>query len=1401
MSGAQALDATDCTTTNVALIATSSLFDSQWYYQQYPDVAEAGTDAARHYVVDGANEGRDPGPHFNTNKYLEANPDVQNIGTNPLVHYILNGVTEGRSLVDNRLPFSGVKESTIIDCLTPDVEILQNSDLFDAQWYYSQYPDVSIAGIDAAFHYSTNGAIEGRDPGPCFNTNEYLNANPDVQHNGMNPLVHYILYGAAEGRLLVDNYREWIAENERLTDRDYAAISQHLRDMKERPLISIVVPTYDTRETDLRSMVLSVKRQLYPNWELCIADDNSKLPHVRKILYEFSRYDGRIKVIERSFNGGIAAATNSAIGITAGDYLAFLDHDDLLHETALYEVVAEINKHPNADLIFSDSDEIDEHDKRSNPYFKLGWNYEVLLAQNVISHLGVYRTSTVKAVGGLREQFDGSQDYDLALRIVDSCLPGQVRHIPAILYHWRRSTDAISYSDIRLEACVESGRKAISEHLARAGINAAVKRNHLHPTWSRVIYEVPTDKRPSVGIIMLLSDDSEFVAEAVDRFLTNTHYANVLLFAVADEHISKDVEHDLDVIAKRNDVRVIRSRAPLTKVQACRLGIEMSADCDVVVLADAKLAVVSSSLWLEELVSQVIRPGVAAAGPKVHFRNGGLDDVGGGALWGRDKEIDSRSPGYFGLFRVAREVPILSWPGMALHRLSLIEAGGLDPTAMSLEVAVFDLCTRMRANRGRLLWTPFAAIERHHDAVEARNERAVDVGAQGLDARVRGILSGDEWYNPNLRLDKFGAPCFPSRREKPWAKFRNELDIREGQLQRARSLLQGVDRNASIVEIGASYSPIAPRADGWNTVIIDHAAREELVAKYDGEPDVWTDRIEEVDYIWKSDSIADAIPKSLHGTFDVLISSHMIEHTTDLLGFLRSAERLLAPSGFMILAIPDKRYCFDYFRPLTTSAEIIDAHRRLQSRHDWKTAFEHLAYSVLSDGRAAWGQEPIRALSFSNTFGDAMLKLDERTSSEGYADFHAWKFTPATFELMLLETSVLDLSDWQLVDEVETAGCEFQVRLCRGGAAAARRLSPQELDNRRMTLLRRSLIHVREQIDWTLGERELSTAPLAKQSDAGPKKAEPVPLPFGYRLADRQLYPRVAVVLHLFHTEISAEIRELLDNIPGAFDIFISTTDEDRANYVRVAFSGWSRGAVEVKVVPNRGRDIAPKIVSFRDIYADYDLVLFLHSKRSSHSIALEGWRNHLLSTLVGSRDVVENIFEMFHRRPSLGIVAPTNFDPISESIRWGPNLKDGQYLAERMGFDVDPEGNLDMPAGSMFWARPAALAPLLDLALDIDEFPSESAQFDGTLAHAIERLFFYVCEHVGFEWIKIEIAPVSACVEISSPAELDSFMARSIVPLRCRASESAVIAFDERRRKVVPILSSGGHGPISSRS
>jgi lipopolysaccharide biosynthesis protein len=271
-------------------------------------------------------------------------------------------------------------------------------------------------------------------------------------------------------------------------------------------------------------------------------------------------------------------------------------------------------------------------------------------------------------------------------------------------------------------------------------------------------------------------------------------------------------------------------------------------------------------------------------------------------------------------------------------------------------------------------------------------------------------------------------------------------------------------------------------------------------------------------------------------------------------------------------------------------------------------------------------------------------------------------------------------------------------------------------------------------------------------------------LPFRFDMAKPEAPVTVAVMLHAYYIDEVPRICDLLRNIPFQFSTFVTTDTEDKANQLRSIFSDWPHGPVEILIVENRGRDIAPRFVNLRSYYRKFEYVLHIHSKKSLHNPKLKAWGSDNLQDLLGNSEIVKSIFCMFFCAPKLGIVAPRYFPYIRNNISWGRNFDNCSYLAKKMNFCITSKSNLDFPAGSMFWARTTAIEPLLRLNLTTTDFDAEKFQVDGTLAHAIERLVFYSSELAGYDWLFVtacnKLESYERLIQVRSQSQIDSDLA-----------------------------------------
>ena len=271
-------------------------------------------------------------------------------------------------------------------------------------------------------------------------------------------------------------YEEWVKTHDTLTDKEIGRLRRTMSDWQHKPLISIVMPVYNPPLDLLEAAITSIQEQIYQNWEICIADDASLDTRVWELLEKLAVADDRIKAIRRTKNGHISQASNTALELANGEFIALMDNDDLLPPDALYWVVEAVNQYPEVRIIYTDEDRLDEHGERYGAYFKPDWNYTLFLGHNMISHLGVYHTQLVRDVGGFRKGLEGSQDYDLALRCIEKIVPSQIVHIPKVLYHWRAVSGSTALSIDAKSYALDAAQRALQEHLVRTGSSARVEQ-------------------------------------------------------------------------------------------------------------------------------------------------------------------------------------------------------------------------------------------------------------------------------------------------------------------------------------------------------------------------------------------------------------------------------------------------------------------------------------------------------------------------------------------------------------------------------------------------------------------------------------------------------------------------------------------------------------------------------------------------------------------------------------------------------------------------------------------------------------------------------------------------------------------------------------------------------------
>lgn len=514
------------------------------------------------------------------------------------------------------------------------------------------------------------------------------------------------------------SYEEWVRLYDTITPADRAALQKEEQELAARLLVSVVLPVYNPELDWLREAIASVKAQTWSRWELCVADDASTDPRVRPFLEQEAANDDRIKLVFRPKNGHISACSNSALALATGDWCGLLDQDDLLAENALTLVAREINAHRDAGLIYSDEDFLDAGGARCNPFLKPDWNPELFLGQNYLNHFSVYRTDLLREIGGLREGFEGSQDYDLALRSIERLRPEQVRHIPRILYHWRMVPGSLAEVRDAKPYAKDAARRALADHVRRGGIAAEVTACPENIESHRVTYAVP-DPAPLVSVIVYGGEGNR-------------------------SHGSDGTYSPYEIVKaepRANFAETINRAA-------------QKASGSVFVFLHCELNIVQPQ-WLHELVGQALRGEVGAVGARVWSAEGTLRHSGfllgvGGIATDAHYGLPRGHPGFFNRTFLQRNCSAVSAMCFAVRASVFRELGGFDQTNLVDHFHDIDFCLRATERGLQIVWTP-SVNPIDHRAEIAQAVRPEDQNY--MQRRWVAQLARDPYYSPNLSLE------------------------------------------------------------------------------------------------------------------------------------------------------------------------------------------------------------------------------------------------------------------------------------------------------------------------------------------------------------------------------------------------------------------------------------------------------------------------------------------------------------------------------------------------------------------------------------------------------------------------------------------------------------------------
>lgn len=566
----------------------------------------------------------------------------------------------------------------------------------------------------------------------------------------VNKIKYHFLKKEIEG---MDDYHRWIYFNEP-TEKQLE--EQRKTKFKIEPKISILVPMYHTPEKYFEELVDSLIDQTYSNWELCLADGSEEK---NKQIVKIASKDTRIKYQFLNSNKGISANTNAALKMATGDYIALLDHDDILAKFALYEVVKAINEKEKVDFIYSDEDKCTKIDNRYDPHFKPDFAIDTLRSVNYICHFSVFKKELMDKLGGFRSEFDGAQDYDIILRMTEETK--HIVHIPKILYHWRvhpASTAASTAGEAKPYA-FEAGKKAIESHLERVGLKAKVEHGISLGIY-RTIYEV--EGNPKVSIVIPNMDHIEELKVCLDSILEKTTYSNYEIVIVENNSKKEETFDYYKEIEQNEKIKVVyypENKFNYSKI--INFGVRQATG-DYILQLNNDTELITTN-WLEELLGYAQRKDIGAVGVKLYYPDNtiqhdgviiGIGGVGGHIL----KNLPKDQRGYFARDSFVQNLSAVTAACILSRKEIYEEVGYMDET---FEVAFNDLdfCLKIREKGYLIVIDPFVELTHYESKSRGYEDSPEKIKRfQGEIKRFQEkwetiLEEGDPYYNPNFRLD------------------------------------------------------------------------------------------------------------------------------------------------------------------------------------------------------------------------------------------------------------------------------------------------------------------------------------------------------------------------------------------------------------------------------------------------------------------------------------------------------------------------------------------------------------------------------------------------------------------------------------------------------------------------
>jgi O-antigen biosynthesis protein len=674
--------------------------------------------------------------------------------------------------------------------LLKQIRLIEKSRFFDKQFYLQNNPDVKASGMNPARHYQLYGGFEGRDPSEKFDTAFYLEQNPDVKDSGMNPLVHFIFHGKDEGRLSLnpirnkvtdfnlallndenideiiqlksalnlfpDDYQKFLHRN-RLTKKMIGFLGEQQQEFSYHPLFSIVMPVYNPAISFLEAAINSVISQIYPNWELIIIDDHSNAD-VEKYLRNITN-NKKLKLKRLDKNSGVSEATNEGIRLTTGDYILFMDHDDIIEKDALVQI-ANFLQNNKTDILYTDDGTISHSGMAEFPAFKPDWSPELALSFCYLRHIVVYSKKTIIQTGSFNHLLNGSQDYDFFLRATH--FANKIDHLPIILYHWRNHDQQLH----KINGSLHAGMAAVQNHIATSGIDwVKVSMPEFAAKLRLGIYRLDPSKvfDDLVSIIIPVRNGHLLLKKCIDS-IKKTSYRNFEIIIANDESDDLETLDYLQTIQKQG-IKVLTVERLIKEFNYSRLNnkaVEIARG-DFLILLNSDTEIVSAD-WIEQLLMYCKMPGVGVVGAKLMFPDQRIQHAG--VVVNMEKKpahhpfTGSFGNGYMNFDLCARNYSAVTAGCLMVGKKDFIKIGGFDEANLKVSSNDVDLCLRFLSSEKRVVYNPNAMIIHHEGVSRNKYQKPCSYLSDDLNLISKHKNFKDRYYNPNQHNEELFKPDY-----------------------------------------------------------------------------------------------------------------------------------------------------------------------------------------------------------------------------------------------------------------------------------------------------------------------------------------------------------------------------------------------------------------------------------------------------------------------------------------------------------------------------------------------------------------------------------------------------------------------------------------------------------------